>query len=317
MKRRLLLLLTLFLFMCCLPSCSRSDVQEAFLDIGGRRYQILLSSGLSSSFSDGELSFSASPGEGHMIDLSGLNGCMDIHSLSFRLYEKTSEIVVPLLPELTVIRVECPYVDKFSFEDPNGDVTVVFTGLLKNYTSAKTPERLVFEGTCDLSAFSRGQTVKELELGKPFDLATVRKLSPVRLTLMGTGWDLSGLQGWNLDTLILEGDPAVDLSLLRECGLRSLILHSAPSLRGLEGSGIETLQISDNVTKDISSLSGIDNLKTLILLVEDTGANWSCDIADAEMLSSSLPVTPLDREVLSEFLAKGGVIKAITESFHR
>lgn len=311
MKKCFSALLIVFLLLWYLPSCRLTEAKETNLDICGVRYQILLSPGISSAYSDEDLSFAASPGEGHSIDLSGLKGCTAIHTLSFRLYEKAAKIVIPYLPELDMIRVECPYTDTFSFDEPNDNVSIVFTGLLKNYTSTRTPERFVFEGGFDPSAFSQGQRIKDLELWKVTDLAAVRSLSPMRLTLNGTGWDLVGLQGWDLDTLVLEGDPLADLSPVSEGSIRSLILHSAPSLRGLEKSGIETLQISDSVTKDVSSLPEIGSLKTLILLVEETESNRHCVFTDSAAYRDSPPDTPLDPEILLAFLAKGGVIETI------
>ena len=61
MKKCFSALLIVFLLLWYLPSCRLTEAKETNLDICGVRYQILLSPGISSAYSDEDLSFAASP----------------------------------------------------------------------------------------------------------------------------------------------------------------------------------------------------------------------------------------------------------------
>lgn len=110
----------------------------------------------------------------------------------------------------------------------------------------------------DISMLSGLSALERLSINGSTDLSPLSKISSVKyLTLRGGGWDLAPLAESGVISLNINQSEGIDIADINKL------------------TKLETLQISDNVTGDISPILTHPSLKRLMICVDDTEKNRS------------------------------------------
>ena len=205
------------------------------------------------------------------------------------------------------------------------------TAEIKNLVLAlsETPETLKLgpglksldcEGFVLDTAALEGQTeLISLTLSAAQDLSFLADLPALEfLSLSGDGWDLTPAAQTGLRrVLLLKG--SCDLSPLVNSGVEEVATQGADteaiaSLAGMQS--LKSLQISDEKVTDLSVLTELPNLETLILLVSEMQTH--AEMAERTLTAASADAlerldTGLPKEQLAAFLERGGTISILPD----
>ena len=205
------------------------------------------------------------------------------------------------------------------------------TAEIKNLVLAlsETPEKLKLgpglkclacEGFVLDTAALEGQTeLISLTLSAAQDLSFLADLPALEmLSLSGDGWDLTPAAQTNLRrVLLLKG--SCDLSPLVNSGVEEVATQGADteaiaSLAGMQS--LKSLQVSDEKVTDLSVLTELPNLETLILLVDEMQTH--AEMAERTLTADSVDAlerldTGLPKEQLAAFLERGGTISILPD----
>lgn len=219
------------------------------------------------------------------IDLSKLNGCKSLEILSVQSSSRITSLTVPSVSSL--LGCEVALETGADVLDASG-----CTGLIMLSLDGIAPDTLKIGDR--LEHFICRCTVFDLTLLKEYPNVS-------RLSLYGTGWDLSQLEETGVSRLTVQGG-------------------TADEVKQLAGNAkLTALQVTDDTITDISVVEELPALESLMIGVDPNQENWN-QLSEAagqpvQISEETLPLieTSVSLEQLKSFMKRGGQVYLISD----